>query len=88
MSEIFARELIEEMENFGQWSDGKNEDERLAGGYENVPTIDIHMNQIDFQREWLYFLDEYVRPMQEKLFIGYYQKVCRFRIKVEMLTNT
>lgn len=25
MSEIFAKELIEEMENFGQWSDGKNE---------------------------------------------------------------
>uniref|UniRef100_A0A915AZB8 procollagen-lysine 5-dioxygenase n=1 Tax=Parascaris univalens TaxID=6257 RepID=A0A915AZB8_PARUN len=74
MSEKFAKELIEEMENFGHWSDGKNEDERLAGGYENVPTIDIHMNQIDFQREWLYFLDEYVRPMQEKLFIGYYQK--------------
>uniref|UniRef100_A0AAF5Q3F1 Uncharacterized protein n=1 Tax=Wuchereria bancrofti TaxID=6293 RepID=A0AAF5Q3F1_WUCBA len=26
------------------------------------------------RKEWLYFLDEYVRPMQEKLFIGYYQK--------------
>lgn len=33
------------------------------------------MKQISFESEWLYFLDEYVRPMQEKLFIGYYQKV-------------
>ncbi|VDM39746.1 unnamed protein product [Toxocara canis] len=74
MSETFARELIEEMENFGQWSDGKNKDDRLAGGYENVPTVDIHMNQIGFERQWLYFMDEYVRPMQEKLFIGYYQQ--------------
>uniref|UniRef100_A0A915PP06 procollagen-lysine 5-dioxygenase n=1 Tax=Setaria digitata TaxID=48799 RepID=A0A915PP06_9BILA len=74
MSENFTKELIEEMEHYGQWSSGKNEDDRLAGGYENVPTVDIHMNQINFEKEWLYFLDEYVRPMQEKLFIGYYQR--------------
>ena len=23
-----------------------NQDARLAGGYENVPTVDIHMNQV------------------------------------------
>ncbi|MCP9261688.1 Procollagen-lysine,2-oxoglutarate 5-dioxygenase [Dirofilaria immitis] len=47
---------------------------RLADEYEIVPTVDIHMSQINFEKEWSYFLDEYVRPMQEKLFIGYYQK--------------
>ena len=36
------------MEHFGKWSSGNNEDERLDGGYENVPTRDIHMNQVDF----------------------------------------
>ena len=46
ISETFARELVEEMEHFGEWSSGKNEDERLDGGYENVPTRDIHMNQV------------------------------------------
>ncbi|VDK75664.1 unnamed protein product, partial [Litomosoides sigmodontis] len=46
----------------------------LVNGFENVPTIDIHMKQISFENEWLYFLDEYVRPVQEKVFIGYYQK--------------
>ncbi|VDM96070.1 unnamed protein product [Thelazia callipaeda] len=74
MSETFCAELIEECENFGKWSSGKHEDERLISGYENVPTRDIHMKQIDLERHWLYILDEYVRPIQEKLFIGYYHK--------------
>ncbi|RCN24243.1 hypothetical protein ANCCAN_30065 [Ancylostoma caninum] len=46
--------MIEEMEHYGKWSDGSNKvgdtagirDDRLAGGYENVPTRDIHMNQV------------------------------------------
>ena len=46
ISETFAKELVEEMEHHGKWSSGKNEDERLDGGYENVPTRDIHMNQV------------------------------------------
>ncbi|CAI4231375.1 unnamed protein product [Auanema sp. JU1783] len=74
MSERYAKEMIEEMEAYGQWSNGKNQDNRLAGGYENVPTRDIHMNQINYERHWLYFLDEFVRPMQEKVFIGYFHK--------------
>jgi len=40
-----------------------------------VPTRDIHMNQIGYERQWLYFMDEFVRPMQEKVFTGYYKKV-------------
>ncbi|CAB3404364.1 unnamed protein product [Caenorhabditis bovis] len=72
MSERFCEEMIEEMEGYGKWSDGSNRDERLAGGYENVPTRDIHMNQIGYERQWLYFLDEFVRPVQEKVFIGYH----------------
>lgn len=47
------------------------QDPRLAGGYENVPTRDIHMNQVGLEQHWLYFLREYIRPVQEKLFIGY-----------------
>ncbi|XP_015911876.2 procollagen-lysine,2-oxoglutarate 5-dioxygenase 1 isoform X2 [Parasteatoda tepidariorum] len=68
---IFCKHLIDTMEEFGQWSDGSNKDPRLAGGYENVPTRDIHMNQVGFEQHWLYFLREYIRPMQEKIFIGY-----------------
>ncbi|KAI6180511.1 Procollagen-lysine 5-dioxygenase [Aphelenchoides besseyi] len=74
ISERFASEMIQVMENYGKWSNGKNEDERLAGGYENVPTRDIHMNQIGMHGQFLQIIDDYVAPMQEKLFYGYYQR--------------
>ncbi|XP_025161345.1 procollagen-lysine,2-oxoglutarate 5-dioxygenase 3 isoform X1 [Harpegnathos saltator] len=68
----FTNELIGIVEAFGQWSDGSNHDPRLSGGYENVPTRDIHMNQVQYEQQWLYFLKEYVRPLQELVFTGYY----------------
>ena len=42
----FCDEFIDEVETFGLWSDGTNNDARLEGGYEAVPTRDVHMNQI------------------------------------------
>lgn len=51
------------------------QDNRIQGGYENVPTIDIHMNQISFEREWHKFLVEYIAPVTEKLYPGYYTRV-------------
>jgi hypothetical protein len=105
VTDVFCQHLIEEMENFGQWSSGTNnvrnisrfsiffvlfvilnllclfhalchfQDERLAGGYENVPTRDIHMNQVGLEQQWLFFLREYIRPVQEKVFIGYFHDV-------------
>jgi len=51
------------------------QDPRLSGGYENVPTRDIHMNQIQYEQQWLYFLKEYIRPLQELVFTGYYHDV-------------
>ena len=50
-------------------------DPRLAGGYENVPTVDIHMNQIGFEPHWLEFLKKYVLPLQQKVFQGYFHDV-------------
>nr|XP_006127968.1 procollagen-lysine,2-oxoglutarate 5-dioxygenase 1 [Pelodiscus sinensis] len=71
-TDVACDELVEEMEHFGQWSKGGNTDSRLLGGYENVPTIDIHMNQIGFEREWYRFLLDYIAPITEKLYPGYY----------------
>lgn len=51
------------------------QDTRIQGGYENVPTIDIHMNQINFEKEWHKFLLEYIAPITEKMYPGYYTKV-------------
>ncbi|KAF4533520.1 hypothetical protein B566_EDAN001005 [Ephemera danica] len=67
----YCNELIDEMENFGRWSDGSNSDPRLDGGYENVPTRDIHMKQVTMEPHWLEFLGRYVRPLQELAFLGY-----------------
>ncbi|XP_037093698.1 multifunctional procollagen lysine hydroxylase and glycosyltransferase LH3-like [Pollicipes pollicipes] len=71
LTERFCQELIETMENHGQWSGGTNTDPRLAGGYENVPTRDIHMSQIDYDREWHMVLRYYVQPIQQRVFAGY-----------------
>lgn len=53
------------------------QDPRLAGGYENVPTVDIHMNQMEFEQEWLWILRHYVKPLAEKVYLGYDSAVSR-----------
>ncbi|XP_013855865.1 multifunctional procollagen lysine hydroxylase and glycosyltransferase LH3 [Austrofundulus limnaeus] len=73
-SDKMCDQLVETMEDLGTWSGGNHKDERLAGGYENVPTVDIHMNQIGFEKEWLKFLKDYLVPVTEKLYPGYYPK--------------
>lgn len=51
-SELFCSQFIEESEGYGQWSGGKSTDKRLKGGYEPVPTRDIHFNQYGFDDTW------------------------------------
>lgn len=51
-SERFCNEFINVSEDFGQWSGGAYQDKRLKGGYEPVPTRDIHFNQYGFDRTW------------------------------------
>lgn len=50
-------------------------DDRLDGGYEAVPTRDIHMNQVGLEKEWLHFLAKYVAPLNYKVFTGYQDEV-------------
>lgn len=71
-TEKFCDHLLEIVEAFGKWSDGTHSDKRLQGGYEAVPTRDIHMNQVGLEQVWLKFLQLYVKPLQEKVFIGYF----------------
>ena len=33
------------------------------------------MNQVGLEQHWLYFLREYIRPIQEKIFTGYFHDV-------------
>ncbi|XP_068603900.1 procollagen-lysine,2-oxoglutarate 5-dioxygenase 2 [Brachionichthys hirsutus] len=67
-------EIVEEMEHYGSWSGGKHEDKRITGGYETVPTDDIHMKQIGFDKEWLHFIREFISPITLKVYSGYYTK--------------
>ena len=46
-------------------------DPRLEGQYELVPTRDIHLNQIGFEEPWLHFLYLYVKPLQERVYMGF-----------------
>ncbi|KAM9343000.1 procollagen-lysine,2-oxoglutarate 5-dioxygenase 1 isoform 1-T1 [Pholidichthys leucotaenia] len=73
-TDVACDHFIEEMEHYGKWSGGANVDHRIQGGYENVPTIDIHMNQVNFEKEWQKFLVEYVAPITEQMYPGYYTK--------------
>jgi hypothetical protein len=54
------------------------QDARIEGGYESVPTRDIHLKQLDLEETWLEFLDGYVMPLQESVFVGYAHDVCVF----------
>ena len=65
------------------------QDSRIEGGYESVPTRDIHMKSVGFQEEYLEFLEVYVQPLQEAAFIGYasevgFSFVCLFYILPSM----
>lgn len=73
-TDVACNHIVEEMEHFGQWSGGGNKDTRIQGGYENVPTIDIHMNQVNYEKEWQKFLVDYIAPITEKMYPGYYTK--------------
>ena len=63
------------------------QDTRIEGGYENVPTRDIHMKQVGYEEQWLDFLNAYVRPLQEKVFIGYSSDVCPFLLNLVMVLD-
>lgn len=76
-TDLYTEQLIAEMENYGKWSGGGHDaksDPRLAGGYENVPTDDIHMSQIGFHDTWIQILKDYVAPIQQKVYPGFFSK--------------
>lgn len=75
VTEKFAADLIEIMEVFDGWSDGGSMDTRLEGGYEAVPTRDVHMSQVGLEDVWLRFLKVYVQPLVETVYRGYTSNV-------------
>ncbi|XP_063681239.1 procollagen-lysine,2-oxoglutarate 5-dioxygenase-like [Bolinopsis microptera] len=74
LSTKFSWHIIHELESMPGdifAGSGKTDDKRLQGGYENVPTVDVHFTQINFQQEWMKLLRDYVAPIQRLVFEGY-----------------
>lgn len=82
----FCKEMIELVNSYDLWSDGKNNDARLQSGYEPVPTVDVHLNQVDYRDVWDKMLKMVIAPICEKFFVGYHTKgtnIC-FVVKYSM----
>ncbi|OAF69316.1 hypothetical protein A3Q56_02954 [Intoshia linei] len=73
-TETFCNDIIHVANAYNEWSGAKHQDDRLAGGYENVPTDDVHMIQFDFVEQWNDILFNYVKVSAEKCFTGYSSK--------------
>lgn len=73
-TEAFCDELVAESEAYGQWSGSSNNDTRLKGGYEPVPTQDIHFYQMGFGSTWKAVLKRFVAPVAQTQFTGYTYK--------------
>jgi lysyl hydroxylase/galactosyltransferase/glucosyltransferase len=56
---------------YGKWSSARYRDTRLKGGYEPVPTQDIHFNQFGFASTWNAALRTFVAPLAETIWPGY-----------------
>ena len=71
-SATFCEHIVAEAEHHGGWSNGGTRDPRLSGGYENVPTRDIHLGQLGPLGEaWGQILRHWVAPVAEAIWPGY-----------------
>ena len=71
LSARFCGEFIAEAEASNEWSSGQVNDKRLKGGYEPVPTRDIHFEQIDFKQPFFEMLHEFIAPIAAHHYTGY-----------------
>lgn len=73
-SKKFCQEILTLAKECNNWSDGKNNDERIIGGYEHVPTVDVHLHQLDMEKTWNIILEKIISPIVEKFYLGYETK--------------
>lgn len=76
-SQEFCEQLVTLCEQLGEWSPGKNNhyDPRLGNNaYENVPTQDIHLKQLNFDKIWEQIIFKYIAPIAELLYNDYQTK--------------
>ena len=73
-SKKFCSEILQIAEDKDSWSNGKNDDKRIVGGYEAVPTVDTHLNQLDLDKMWSTLLHKIISPIVEKFYLGFETK--------------
>ena len=73
VNDLFCEQLLNEVDNINEWSTGGNKeikDERI-NNVENVPTVDIHMKQIGFRKQWNSIIKTYIAPLVSHLYSPY-----------------
>ena len=76
-SQDFCTEIMERADKYGKWSNGNNEhnDPRLGKNYyENVPTVDIQLFELQMDKQWYEIVFSYIAPMAKFLYNNYKTK--------------
>ena len=73
VNDLFCEQLLNEVNNINEWSPGGNKEikDKRINNVENVPTVDIHMKQIGFRKQWNSIIKAYIAPLVSHLFSPY-----------------
>jgi hypothetical protein len=69
-SKKFCTQILSIAKKSNIWSSGKNNDNRLTGGYEAVPTVDTHLNQLGLDNMWDSLLHKIIAPIVKFFYLG------------------
>ena len=70
VTELFCDHLLDEVNAINSWSPGGHKeikDDRI-GNTENIPTVDIHMKQIGFRKQWEKIIHTYISKLVSYIF--------------------
>jgi lysyl hydroxylase/galactosyltransferase/glucosyltransferase/procollagen-lysine,2-oxoglutarate 5-dioxygenase len=70
VNDVFCDQLVDEVNNINEWSPGGKDEiaDKRLNNIENVPTVDIHMKQIGFRKQWESIINTYIAPLVSHLY--------------------
>ena len=72
VNDLFCEHLIDEVNALNAWSTGGDKeirDDRISN-VEAIPTVDIHMKQIGFRKQWEKIIHQYIAKVVSHLFFS------------------
>lgn len=72
VNEAFCKEIIDISEKYGKWSGATHKDSRI--GYENIPTNDIHLTELNLNDIWEEFIIDNIAPIVSEQWGSYKTK--------------